>query len=198
MQRLFSERLARGVYACNESRACRFDISFNARHLSCKVYSLLSRVYQAIALVKTVGRVEVGVAVHHAVAQELRVLKSGDHSEYSSLLGEGQVSLEADEVIHTSLSVFFSELYYGIRLLAHALIYKSDGLQGSEKQSFSSSASHYLYGHTALKYLEILLLFAVKLLECRFLSRDKRLPEGVILLLVHRAVDIIGVALVVS
>ena len=108
------------------------------------------------------------------------------------------MSLEADEVIHSSLSVFLSELYHGIRLLAHALIYKSDGLQRSEKKSLSSSASHYLYGHTALKHLEILLLLAVKLLECRLLSRDKRLPEGIILLLVHRAVYIIGVALVVS
>ena len=150
-------------------------------------------------LVEIAGRVEIGVAVHHAVAQKFRVLKSRDHTENSSLLGKGQMRLKSHEVVHSSLFVLLAELNDRVRLLAYALVDKSDGLERSEEKRVLAASCHYLDRHTALEHLDVLLLLvAVKLLEFCFFSGHKCLPESVVLLLIHRAVDVIRIALVVA
>ena len=52
-----------------------------------------------IVMVEQTGGVQIGVAVHDAVAEEFRVLQTGDHGEHPLLLRPGQVGLEAHDVV---------------------------------------------------------------------------------------------------
>ena len=61
------------------------------------------------------GRVEVGVAVHAAVAQELGGPESGDGPEHPLLLARAQPRLEADQVPHLPGPVLPAQLHDGVR-----------------------------------------------------------------------------------
>ena len=52
--------------------------------------------------------------MHYSIAEEICIFKAGDHSENSSLLGEGEMSLEAYDIEHSSLLVFTAKLNYCI------------------------------------------------------------------------------------
>ncbi len=56
------------------------------------------------------GRVDVGVAVDLAVAEEVRVLEAGDQAQDACLLAELEVVLEADEVVGVGAEVFLPKL----------------------------------------------------------------------------------------
>ena len=184
------------VDACKQSAAGRFDVALNTRHLPCKE-NVGARIH-GISIIKKTGRVEIGVAVHNAITQELCVLKSGDHAKYPSLLGESQVRLEADEVEHCSLAVLLAKLDNSVEFFSHAWVDEPYGLERSVAQGVIASLCHDLNGHTALKYLDVLLALFVKLLElCLFGSR-KSLPKGVVLFFVHGTVDIVRISLVVT
>ncbi len=50
---------------------------------------------QAQMHVQQTRSIQEGVAVHDAVARELRLLQAGNHAKYAPLFGEGEVGLEA-------------------------------------------------------------------------------------------------------
>ena len=54
------------------------------------------------------GRVDVGVAVDLAVAEERRVFEAGDEAEDAGLFAELEVVLEADEVVAVGAEVFLA------------------------------------------------------------------------------------------
>src|ERR1700722_6571030 len=60
------------------------------------------------------GRVDIGVAMDLAVAQELRVLKTRNHAEDALLFAELEVVLEADEVVAVSAQILHAQLNAGV------------------------------------------------------------------------------------
>ena len=138
------------------------------------------------------GCVEEGVAVHDAVADELRIPQRRDHGKDALLLAKRQVRLEADNVIQRAPGVVAPELHDGIVVAPGARVAQADRLERAVAQRVLPAAGHDLDRHAALK--DVPVLEAVNL---RLLGVDQLLPEGQILLPVHGAVDVVRRPLVV-
>ncbi|CAN3960230.1 Phosphate-binding protein, partial [Dysosmobacter welbionis] len=159
-------------------------ISLHAGHLAGKGEPGLR--FQPVVPVQQPGRVQKGIPVHDAVAQKLCVVEGGDHGEHPPLLREFQVGLEAHQVVHRAVGVVSPQLHHGVGLLSRAGILQPPGLQGAVAEGIVAPAGHDLHGHTALKYHLVL-----KAVDRGLLGRGQLLPEGVVLLLGHGAVDIV-------
>ena len=116
-----------------------------------------------------------------------------------AFLSEVGASMTKKEVELLPFSAKLLTLECGMRFLADSLVDKSDRLQRTEKKCILATSCHYLDRHTALEHLDILLLLVfVKFLKLRLLCADERFPKSIVLLLIHRTVYIISVALVIS
>src|ERR671932_7673 len=105
--------------------------------------------------------------MHDAHAGELGVLHAGDGAE------------------DASFGVVLPELYGRVGLLAGARIRKADGLHWAEPQRLGAATCDHLDRQTSLE-VHVLL----EVLYGGELRSHERLDEGVILLLVHRAVQV--------
>ncbi len=101
------------------------------------------------------GRVDVGVAVDLAVAQEGGVFEAGDQAEDVGLFAELEVVLEADEVVAVGSEVFLAELHDGVGPLAGARVGQAGGLHGAEAEGVAAAARGLLDGQTAFEVLEL-------------------------------------------
>ena len=101
------------------------------------------------------------------------------------------MGLETDDVVEARHGIVLAQLHH--RIGALSLVFESDRLHRSEQQGVSAPLCHDLKRHASL---EVNLLFKV-VQRCR-LCRDQCFIEAAELLLRHRAVDIIGVALVIA
>ena len=63
----------------------------------------------------TVGPVDVGVAVHHAEAHELRVLEAGNQAQHALLLAPLDLRLEADQAVVIAGEVVLPQLHGRVR-----------------------------------------------------------------------------------
>ena len=94
--------------------------------------------------------------MHHAVADELRIVQRGDHGKHPLLLREFQVRLEADDVIDRACRIVLSQLDDGIGLAACLRVLQADGLQRAVAQRIHAAAGHDLHGHAAFKDMLVL------------------------------------------
>ena len=131
--------------------------------------------------------------MHDAIADKFRVMQSRDHGKNALLLREFQMGLEADDVIDGACGVVLAQLYNGIRLAARFRVFQADGLQWAVAQRVDAAAGHDLDRHAAFEHVLIL-----KAVNRRFLCRFERIDKGEVLVLIHRAVDIIRFSTVVS
>ena len=104
------------------------------------------------------GRVDVGVAVDLAVAQEGGVFEAGDEAEDAVLLAELEVVLEADEVVAVGAEVFLAELDDGVGPAAGFGVGEADGLHGAEAEGVAAAAGGLFDGEAAFEVLEFRLL----------------------------------------
>ena len=130
--------------------------------------------------------------MHHPVADILRIFEGGDYGEHPLLLPEFEVGLEAHQVIDAALGVVLAQLHHGVGLPPGGGVLEAPGLQGAVPEGVFPPPGHHLHGHTTFK--DVLVLKAVDL---RLLGMAQLLPEGSVLLLGERAVDIIRCSLVV-
>ena len=130
--------------------------------------------------------------MHDAVAQEFRVVQSGDHGKHPPLLREFQMGLEAHQVIDAALGVVPPQLHHGVGPPACPGIVQTPGFQGAVQQRVMAPAGHDLHRHTSLEHHAVL-----KAVDLRLLGGGQFLPEGVIFLLIHGAVYIIVRALII-
>ncbi|CAN4008652.1 DUF998 domain-containing protein, partial [Dysosmobacter welbionis] len=172
-----------GLHPHQKAGGGGLHISLHAGHLAGKGEPGLR--FQPVVPVQQPGRVQKGIPVHDAVAQKLCVVEGGDHGEHPPLLREFQVGLEAHQVVHRAVGVVSPQLHHGVGLLSRAGILQPPGLQGAVAEGIVAPAGHDLHGHTALKYHLVL-----KAVDRGLLGRGQLLPEGVVLLLGHGAVDI--------
>ena len=99
-------------------------------------------------------RVDVGVAVDLAVAEEGRVFEAGDEAEDAGLLAELEVVLEADEVVAVGAEVFLAELDDGVGPFAGLRVGEAGGLHGAEAEGVAASAGGLFDGEAAFEVLE--------------------------------------------
>ena len=168
----------------------RLHISLHAGHLPGKGDAWF--LFQPVIPVQQPGGIQEGVPVHDAVAQEFRVVQSGDHGKHPPLLREFQMGLEAHQIVNGAVGVVPTKLHHGVGPPACPGIVQSPGLQGAVQQGVMAPAGHDLHRHTSLEHLTVL-----KAVDLRLLGGGQFLPEGVVLLLVHGAVYIIICALII-
>ena len=160
-------------------------ISLHARHLPRKADARVCK--QLIAFTQYAGRGDKRIAVHDAIAQKFRLFKARNHGKHPFLLAVAQMRLKADEVIRRPLRVVAPELDAGVRLAACPRVRQPDGLERPVRDRLMAAPGHNLDRHTALEHLRIL-----KSMHFGALRRNKRVHKAVVLVLLHRAVDVVG------
>ena len=138
--------------------------------------------------VEQLRRIEEGVAVEAAEARELGVAQAGDHAEDVGLDGVAQLGLEADHVVERAELVVLAQLHDGVGLLVRLVrIGEPDRLHRPVAQRLAAALGHHLDRQAAVEIGD--LLPVVMLVR---LAGEERVDEGVVLRLVHRAVDVVG------
>ena len=100
------------------------------------------------------GRVDVGVAVDLAVAQEGGVLEAGDEAQDAGLFAELEVVLEADEVVAVGAEVFLAKLDDGVGPAAGLGVGEADGLHGAEAEGVAAAAGGLFDGEAAFEVMQ--------------------------------------------
>ena len=132
--------------------------------------------------------------MHNAVPHKLCVFKSGNHGENPLLLAEFQVGLEPDYVIHGSGGIFLAKLNVRPGAASGVWVDKSHRAQRPITKSVAAAPRHNLHRHTAFINLRV---GNVKVVQGRPLRGNKGVIKRVILVPLHRAVDIVGFSAVV-
>ena len=184
-----AEHAPRQRNARDEAAGSALHIALHAGHLPGEIQA--GAADHAVLRVEEARRMEERVAVHHAIAQELRVFKAGDHGEDALLLAPLEPRLEADEVIHRPRAVLRAELHDGVGLAPGSGIDEADGLHRSERHHHFPARGHHLDGHAALEDLR-----AVKPVHIGLFGGQQRLIKRLVFLAGHRAVEVIVAAAV--
>ena len=131
-RRRLARRERRRVQPGEQARRRRFDVALDAGHLAGEEQR---RPRAHLPRLGEHGRaVHVGVAVHHAEADELGLLEPGNQPQHARLLAPFDLRLEADEAEVIAGEVVLPQLHGGVRLAAGARIDQADRLHRSEAQ----------------------------------------------------------------
>jgi len=125
--------------------------------------------------------------VHDAIPHKLRVAKRGNHAEHTLLLTEFQIGLKADQIEQPPVAIFPPELNICPRTVTGARIPQSHRFERAKTDGIGTALCHDLDRHTPFVHVRA----AVKIVQRRTLGGDQRRIERFILLLVHRAVEVI-------
>src|ERR1051326_9095379 len=101
--------------------------------------------------------------------------------------------LEADEVVGVGHQILLPELDGGVRLSSGARVAKSDRLHRPEAQRVAPAPREFFERQTRLEPARLL-----EALQGHALRRDERVVEARVLLLVHRAVEVVVASLAVA
>ena len=115
--RLLAARTEGGGDSGEETRGGRLDVALDSRHLPGEEEPLASAASRRWARGRA-GRVHVGVAVDHPVADELGALEAGDHPEDALLLAPLELGLEAHDRPVAGGEVVLPQLHDGVRAAA--------------------------------------------------------------------------------
>jgi hypothetical protein len=127
-------------------------------------------------------------------ALDFRIFETGNHAEHPPLFRPLHPGLKADHVKGGSGGVLLAKLDYGVRPSAGARIGETHGLHATKGQGLTAPFSQDLDRKTALEVTHLL-----ELPELDLLGAQDGIDEGLILLLVERAVHVGRIAaLVVS
>ena len=201
-----------GIQAAGRQQAAgsAFHIALKAGDLARKEH--IGVLFQAQLGAEHPGRIEEGVAVHDAIPHELSVLKARDHAEHPLLLAPLEVGLEAHDVVQGAFLIFGPQLDIGPWTVSGVGIHKAHRAQGTEPHGVGTPGGHDLDGHTALIHGDGIGLFAVgirvglsrllgpgvKVVQRCALCRSESRVEFLVLFLVERAVQVVGLAPVIA
>ena len=129
--------------------------------------------------------------MHDAVAEEVGVLEARNHAEHAALLRPGEVRLEAHEVIGRVVGVLGAELHHRPRTPARARVDETNGLHGPEARGIDASAGHLLDGLAGAEQIALL-----EILGDDAIGANELGDERLVLILVHRAVEVVAHAVV--
>ncbi len=126
-----------------------------------------------------------------AEPRELGLLEPRDHAEDADLLAMFQLGLEAHHVPQRAEGIVLPELHHGVQARARMMgVGEADRLHRAVGEGLAAALGHDLDRQAALEIGRRRL----PLLERGLLAGNQRVDEGVILRLVERAVDVVGVA----
>ena len=110
--------------------------------------------------------------------------------EHALLLAEGQIGLEAHQVIGGLLLVLGAQLNRRPGTTTSSRVSESDGLHGAKTDRVLTGACDLLGGLTGLEQVTTLKVF-----KHHTVGRSKRLDKGLVLFLVKRGVKIVATPL---
>ena len=124
--RRFALKPARRVHACEQTGYGGFHVALHTGHLPGKKEVRAGA--EREVRVKQPRRIKKRVAVHHAVAHELRVAQARNHAEHALLLGEFQIRLKPDEVEKRFFRILRAKLHDGPRAVPGTRVAQADRL----------------------------------------------------------------------
>ena len=124
--------------------------------------------------------------MHHAEADELRVLESGNEAQHARLLAPLDLCLEADEAEMIRGQIVLPQLHDRVRLAARARIDQTYRLHRSEPQRVFTAIRHHLDRQAPFE--EALL---VEIVDGRGLRRRQRVVERVVFVARHRTIQVV-------
>ena len=160
--------------AASETGRGGFDITFDANHLAGEEKIVASLELQSAT--QQAGRIDKGVAMERAEADEFGVFEAGNHAQDAALLRIGHLGLEADHVEQPRFAIILAKLDDGVELLAGARIEQADRAHRAEGEGLTATARHFLDRHAAF---EINRLF--KRMSGDFIGGENGVDEGVVL-----------------
>ena len=153
----------------------------------------MRRILQAHLAIEQLGRVDERVAVEPTKPREFGLLQSRNGAEQVHLGAIFELGLEAHHIPQGAERIVLAQLDNRIGPATGARIIKADRLHRTIAQCVDTAFRHNLDRHAAFEIGRVLFPVA----KLGFLAIDQALMESEILLLVHRAVDIvIAVALI--
>ena len=187
------ERLASGhpggVQTGEQARGRRLDVPFDARHLPRKEHRRMLPDLPRLGQHRRA--VDVRIPVHHAEADEFRLLQPGNQAQHPRLLAPFELRLKPDEAVVIARQVVLPQLHGRVRRPARSRIGEADRLHGPESQRVQAAVRHHFDRQAALE--ELLL---VEVVDRRRLGVDQRVVEALVLLARQRAVQIVALAVV--
>ena len=181
-----TQRLRGGEAAGQQAHGGAFDIALHTCHLTRETQAWHG--LQPQLFVQKLGTVQIGVAVQTAQARELGVLQAGDHAEDLGLRPVLQLGLEADHVEQGSKRIVLAQLDDGVGLDQRiARIGQADRLHRAVPQGLATTLCHDLDRQAAIEIGDVL-----PVLELGLGTAQQGVDEGLVLGLVHRAVDVGG------
>ena len=129
--------------------------------------------------------------MHHAEADELRLLEPGDQPQHTRLLAPFELRLEPDEAEVIAGEIVLPQLHGGEGRAPGARVDETDRLHRPEAQRLAAAMRHHLDRQAALE--ELLLL---EIVDRRRLGAHECVVERVVLRLGERAVEVVALAIV--
>ena len=141
------------------------------------------------------GRIDEGIAVHDTHADELSIFQPRNQAEHPFLLPPAQVGLEPHQIPQLSGFIFLAQLHHSVGAFSGAIVAQSHGFEGTVTHGIFPPLTHFLDGQTTFKKLGG---FPLEILKFCLFGGTQLLPKSQVLLLIHRAVDVVGIAFVVA
>jgi hypothetical protein len=182
--RRFAFRDRGGVSTRNQPGCRGLDVALDARHLPGK--------QQISAMARLPGRqqhlrpADVGIAMHHAEADEFGVLETRDHLQHARLVAPFDLRLEADQAVVIAGERVLPQLDHGVGQAAGPRILQADRLHGPEPQRAFAAMGHHLDRQAPFEELGV-----VEVVHRGRFSGHQRGVERVVLLLRHRTIEVV-------
>ena len=122
-----------------------------------------------------------------AEARELGRLQAGDHAEDARLFGVFQLGLKADHIVERAQLVVLAQLDHRMRAISSARVAQAHRLHRPEAQGFGAAGRCHLDRQAALEIGRVLF----PILELALLALEKCRHEGLVLVPIQRAIDIV-------
>jgi hypothetical protein len=129
--------------------------------------------------------------MHHAEAYEFGVPQAGNHPQHAGLIAPLDLSLEADKAEMVGRERVLSQLHDRKRNPTGAGVGQADRLHRSESEGLAAAMGHHFDGQTPFEELR-----TVEVVHGGRLGRDECVVERLVLGLVHRAVQVVPLAIV--
>ena len=116
------------------------------------------------------------------------MFESGNQTKNSLLLSPAQVGLKTDKVVKRAFGVVLPDLHDGVGTLSRAGIVQPDGTQRAETKRVAPARGDDFDRHAAFEVFRL----PFEIMQRYPFGRDQSLVKRLILLFVHRAVDVIA------
>ena len=127
--------------------------------------------------------------MYAAEPRKFRVLQAGYQTQRRRLRCIFHLGLETDDIVERAEGIVLAQLHHSIGFNCWiARIGQADRLHGAVPKRLSAASGHHLNRETAVEVGRVLF----KVFELAGFGGKDRIDEGVVLRLVHRAVDVVG------